>query len=842
MHMWPNPYLIRLSVPAGGRVIVVSDLHLGAVATTTSQIVTEDLARRLANWTGPGVLVFAGDTFELLDEPNNSPSKALRSHPRLVDAVARFRRASDHATVVLAGEHDRAVAEDEPTTAEVLSLFADNVGATLDLEITTGEGVRRVRVEHGGNGEATDNSAMTRQAGKLFALGYSGYVTGSSHRPELLGFDGSFYANAGCGTDITVRRPVRFGRGPVTQSVRRCSRFELEAGGTLHGALWVAQTPTRRLTLGERARARATQSIPSRSTEVATLSPTVLWSTNEPDAGGSHRSHRRVRTIAASSIAAVGALDLVSALTPPLASRLQSLGDAVPLIVPETATFATAAIGVIGLLLAGGLRRGQRRAWAIALGVLCVSAVANVVKGLDVEEAVLSLMVAAFLTSQSAAFRGRTDQGSSRRAVAVLAVVGFTSVAMAAGVSAASHSAFTHVFVGFIGRLAGGRQVPLPGRIRLIGAAVTAGASVSGVGVIWLLLRPRRPIKPDTAYDARAWALVERHGRGTLDYFALRDDKLRYIHGETVVAYAVLNGVAIVSPDPIGPAPERREAWAAFRLHANDNGWSIAVSGASHAWLPIYREAGMTAIYAGDEAVVSVHDFSLDGGRNKGLRQAVNRVAKAGYRVDFFNPNELSEAMQLEIANLMGLSRKGDVERGFSMTLSRLFDPRDNGLLLAVAFDPAGAVVAFCQYVPAPGIDGYSLDLMRRTDGPQPNGLTDFVVVATIDYLRHRGKRSLGLNFSTMRAVLAGEVDDTWFSRRQRSFLRRLGNDMQIESLWRFNAKYDPTWTPRYIVVEGPDHLVAAGRALASAESLWELPVVGRFLRPSTRPERVTPV
>ena len=106
----------------------------------------------------------------------------------------------------------------------------------------------------------------------------------------------------------------------------------------------------------------------------------------------------------------------------------------------------------------------------------------------------------------------------------------------------------------------------------------------------------------------------------------------------------------------------------------------------------------------------------------------------------------------------MTKSRRGDVERGFSMTLGRAFDASDDGLLLAVVWGPGGAEpVAFCQYVPAPGINGYSLDLMRRDDGEHPNGLLDFAVVETIRHLKAQGKRGLGLNFATMRAVLAGE-------------------------------------------------------------------------------------
>jgi lysylphosphatidylglycerol synthetase-like protein (DUF2156 family) len=181
----------------------------------------------------------------------------------------------------------------------------------------------------------------------------------------------------------------------------------------------------------------------------------------------------------------------------------------------------------------------------------------------------------------------------------------------------------------------------------------------------------------------------------------------------------------------------------------------------------------------------------------------------------------------------MTKSRRGDVERGFSMTLGRAFDPSDEGLLLAVVHNPAGDPVAFIQYVPAAGIDGYSLDLMRRDDGEHPNGLMDFAIVETIKYLRSHSRHGLGLNFATMRAVLAGEAGEGMVQRVQAWLLRRMSDSMQIESLWKFNAKYDPQWQPRYALYDSPEHALPCALAVARAESFWELPVIGRFLSPS---------
>ena len=362
-----------------------------------------------------------------------------------------------------------------------------------------------------------------------------------------------------------------------------------------------------------------------------------------------------------------------------------------------------------------------------------------------------------------------------------------------------------------------------------------------GMAAIWLALRPvvLRHRHSDTGLP-RAREIVFEHGRGTLDYFALRSDKQFFFSGESLVAYGIYGSVCLVSPDPIGPLSERDQVWADFRAFADAHGWTLAVMGAGEDWLPLYRDSGMYDLYTGDEAVVDVRRFNLEGGRNKGLRQAVNRIAKYGYTISFHDPAKLDESMRVALQDVMTKSRRGDVERGFSMTLGRIFEPEDEGLLLAVASDADGRPVSFCQFVPAPGIEGYSLDLMRRDDGEHPNGLLDFVVVETIRYLQARNMRGLGLNFATMRAVLAGESGDGLTQRVERWLLRRMSDSMQIESLWRFNAKFDPDWQPRYAVYDSPEHMLPCAIAVARAESFWELPVIGRlFVPPSPEPAEV---
>jgi lysylphosphatidylglycerol synthetase-like protein (DUF2156 family) len=600
-----------------------------------------------------------------------------------------------------------------------------------------------------------------------------------------------------------------------------------------------------------------------------------------------------VRRLAATVVVAAGFITLVSAMSDPLRDRLDVLRQLFPLFVPETAAALAAFAGIGLIVLARGIRRGQRRAWVVCQVLLVTVAVMHLIKGVDVEEAIVAMAVAALLWINRSSFQAKTDVlalGRGLATVAGAAVLTVVAGTLAVEFSTAINHSRNHVqprvswlraFQASVERMVGASSVSLPHGIDRFFSPTMATASVGLLlALLAVLFRPvvaRRHHEttraaaggltagPATTNSvgtngkassngktlagaaeggdlARARAVLARHGSGTLDYFALRTDKDFFFWGDTVVAYAVYGGVCLVSPDPIGPVPEREEAWRAFRRFVDDHGWALGGLGVGEQWLPIYRATGMHDLYVGDEAVVRVARFSLDGGRFKGLRQAVNRIAKYGYQITFHGPADLDPAVRESLKEVMTKSRRGEAERGFSMTLGRAFDPTDADILLAVVHGPpgpddppglTGPAVAFCQYVPAPGIGGYSLDLMRRDDGDHPNGLIDFAVVETIKELKARGGEGLGLNFATMRAVLAGEAGEGLTQRVQAWALKRMGDSMQIESLWKFNAKFDPDWQPRYAVYDAPENMLAVAIAVARAESFWELPVIGRFLVPT---------
>jgi lysyl-tRNA synthetase class 2 len=513
---------------------------------------------------------------------------------------------------------------------------------------------------------------------------------------------------------------------------------------------------------------------------------------------------------------------------------------------PLRATQAAGAlVALAGLALIGlgrGILRGQRRAWQVAVVLLIGTLFLHLLAGVDVEESVLALVVLTILVVYRRDFRAASDWSSLRTAVLALigGAVGITLLAAASiefyarvGSRHHFHIAWWTAVWASAERLVGIQTIALPDRLDdfLAPSLLMVGLALAAVG-LFLLTRPvvDRRLTSGRAGEFRARDIVRRHGASTLDYFALRSDKKWFFHRDSLVAYAVYGGICLVSPDPIGPRNEREQVWGAFRRFADSHGWIPAVMGAGDDWLPVYRETGMHNVYLGDEAVVDVQRFSLAGGDKKGLRQAHNRIQKKGYAATFHDPSRLDAAMTAELVGLMGLSRRGEHERGFSMMLGRVFDPRDVGLLLTVVRGPDGRPAAMCQFVPSAGINGYSLDLMRRDPGDHPNGLLDFALCSTIEHLREDGRQGLSLNFAALRSTVSGDKGDGAVQRAERWMLKKASSFAQIESLWRFNAKYDPEWLPRYVVFDTPEHLVPVVMAILRAESLWEIPVIGRLL------------
>jgi lysylphosphatidylglycerol synthetase-like protein (DUF2156 family) len=714
--------------------------------------------------------------------------------------------------------------------------------------------------------ELSDPLALTRVGGvdalelarRVIERGGVGAVIGGAPRPALAFLDHGVSASPGPSRTVLFERLGRFGLPPVFSSSDRLGIVEIEAASTVQVRLFAGSSPQRRNTFLERLFGGASAQ-PSPAKDTTTVGS---WPTGQPfpvaaERLQDQRRQRAIRRWASGLIFADGLINVAITTLKPLRSHLHLVLSVLPLEVAQSAAALTAVAGIAMIMLARGLRRGQRRSWFLAVGFVTITLVSHLARGGTIVSLVIALAILILLVGQRRYFQATSDRSSVASALPRLGLIALVAVIAATlGIEAASRHhhlpSFGVVLMACVERLVGQYAIALPDRVSDFASPTLLAVGVSLIiSALYLVTRPVVDRRLSTSAgtrerrlaEFRAREIVRRHGRGTLDYFALRDDKQFFFFRDTLVAYAVYGGVALISPDPIGPATERAGALSAFRAFAESRGWTIAVMGASEEWLGIYHAAGLHYLYLGDEAIVDCPSFSLDGHKMKGLRQACNRLARYGYTVEFLDPANIDPAKVTGILELISLLRRGGGERGFSMMLGRLFDPKDRGLLLTVVSDPTSKPVAVCQFVPSPAIGGYSLDLMRRDPGEHPNGLIDYALCSTIDHLRRQGARGLSLNFAAFRSVLDGERGDGTFTKVERWALRRMSGILPIESLWSFNAKYFPSWLPRHLVYPAAESFVPVVAATLRAENLTELPLLGRFLvnDPSNRPGTVVP-
>jgi lysyl-tRNA synthetase, class II len=296
----------------------------------------------------------------------------------------------------------------------------------------------------------------------------------------------------------------------------------------------------------------------------------------------------------------------------------------------------------------------------------------------------------------------------------------------------------------------------------------------------------------------------------------------------------------LASGDPIGDPEAWPGAIREFVRRALDHAWIPAVIGCSEQGGEIWvREANLRALELGDEAIVLVADFTLDGRAMRNVRQTVNRAVKVGYDTAIRRTRDVSAdelaAVRVEAAHWRG----ADVERGFSMALGRLADPGDPDCVIVTA-TRNGRLQAVLQFVPW-GADGLSLDVMRR-DRAADTGLNELMIVRLIEAAPALGVCRLSLNFTVFRSTLdrgarlgAGPV-----LRISRSVLMFASRWFQIESLHRFNAKFRPTWEPRFVCYPSGRDIPRVALAALEAEAFITHPVhwpVFRRFRPAETTE-----
>ncbi|MGZ4204815.1 MAG: bifunctional lysylphosphatidylglycerol flippase/synthetase MprF [Actinomycetota bacterium] len=531
------------------------------------------------------------------------------------------------------------------------------------------------------------------------------------------------------------------------------------------------------------------------------------------------------------AVSIAGIVNVVSAITPSLSSRLSTLRELLTPLSSEIAAGATALLGIGLLLLGRGISQRKRVAYQAALAILILSTATHVGKGLDVEEAALTAALAFTLFFQRAIFVAGPGPARWRTLAHVIPYVlvldfgyGMGALFLRRNV-VFPHLTFTRALNEVASRLIG-ITGPLTYRgpffARWFPRSLTAVGALSMAYLLLMILAPvaeraggRRDEREDIA------AMIDRPDGDTLDPFALRRDK-RYAFSpdrRAAVAYRYLNGVGLASGDPVGEPTAFPGALRAFVDVCEQSGWRPAVYGARFDRLALYENLGLKSIYIGDEAIIDVPSFGLEGRRMRNVRQSVAHSARAGVTTEVHREGTLDPTLRRALIGISDRHKAGAPERGFSMALDGLLSGRDPDTVLIVCRDAQGAPIAFQRYVPCRAGKGLSLDAMRRDTGV-PGGVNERMIVDIVEWGRANGVSVVSLNFAAFRNMLERDADITKLQALSAWIIKKMPSYIQIDTLRRFNKKFRPRWVPRYAIYRSAIDIAAIGIAALNAEAM----------------------
>jgi len=505
----------------------------------------------------------------------------------------------------------------------------------------------------------------------------------------------------------------------------------------------------------------------------------------------------------------------------------------VPVFINATAFSTAVFTGIFLIVLARGLQRRKTRARNFAIVALALNVISDAFRihrhPIQIAISATLLILLILVRSEFYAVSDPTTKFAPLRALLfslILVIIsGMFIIYFRHAKDLVGNPSIKNIFLTVVEGMIG---VSGPVEFRSEAISNTVDITLATLGVftlitpLWLFFRRIEPIPKMNEEDiAKVLELINHdQDQDSLGYFSTRSDKsvVWSNNKKAGIAYRVQGGVMLASGDPFGEFSLWGEAIDNFLKIANEHAWTPAIMGASDTGGEVWVEhSDMLAIDIGDEAIIKVEDFTLEGRPMANVRQMVNRIKRKGYSTRTARLSELSNAEISQLRKLAKEWRYGATERGFSMAMDRFAESTDANCLITIA-EIDGQIKGFLYFVPW-GNHRVSLDRMQRENGTDA-GLNELMIAETAEYSKTNGITHISLNFAAFRSLFerADKISAGPITRGTRNLIRFLSNWFQVESLYRFNAKFQPEWQTRYVLYPKTKDLLKVSWAALRAE------------------------
>ena len=298
--------------------------------------------------------------------------------------------------------------------------------------------------------------------------------------------------------------------------------------------------------------------------------------------------------------------------------------------------------------------------------------------------------------------------------------------------------------------------------------------------------------------------------------------------GESFVAYRVIGGIALTMGVPVGPGPDREDAFADFTSFCTREGWTPCFYSVPQDLRDHAASRGWRSVQVAQETVLPLDSMSFKGKKFQDIRTAMNNAAKAGIRAEWMT---YATAPFPVLAQIQELSEEWVADRKMpemGFTLGSLDELNDPDVRLLLAIDGHHRVHAVLSWLPVyrnGTIEGWTLDYMRRRSTGFRAGIEFLIASAALSF-KDEGCGFMSLSGAPLARAnvtspdLAAPSDPQTVGGLDR-LLDRLGATLEpvygFRSLLAFKAKFQPRYDPLYMLYPDAASLPAIGNAVTRA-------------------------
>jgi len=507
-----------------------------------------------------------------------------------------------------------------------------------------------------------------------------------------------------------------------------------------------------------------------------------------------------------------GAILLFSGAVPGKTDRLAILREHFHISIIETSHVVASMVGAGLLLLARGIQRRLDAAYFWTMISLAAGIAFSLLKDLDYEEAlILTVLLVAFIPCRAYFYRRASLRGGSLSSGWVAAIL-ITLVGS--------------LWLGFFSF----KHVPDWSGLwlhfslqdhRLGEAARFLRASVGAIGIfvvfsLYLLLRRGAPQLETLGEEAwaRVRAIVQQSPR-TYPWIALlRDKRILFSEsGQSFIMYGIEGRSWVALGDPVGREEEMQElVWQFRELSDRHDGWTVFYHVLADR-LPLYLDLGLVMLKLGEEALVPLAEFSLEGSARRSLRHSWNRVSKEGCHFEMLSAAQVAALLpELKSVSDDWLTAKSTREKGFSLGA---FDPAYLQECPLALVRQHGRLIAFANLWSGAGKEELSIDMMRYR--PEMHaGVMDYLFIELMLWGQREGYRWFNLGMAPLSGLENRALAPLWI--RIGAMVYHHGEHFyNFQGLRLYKEKFDPLWVPKYLASPGG---IALPRVLANVAAL----------------------